>query len=153
MTINKSFVVKNGLQVATNLIFTNSTIDSVGIGSTIPAAKLEVKGDFKSDRGLFVGIVTATDFNSTSDASLKRDIHNIKNALELLKELNGVQFIWKEFETPSAGVIAQDVEKVLPELVNIRADTGTKTVNYSGLIGLLVEAVKELAERVEQLEK
>ena len=73
--------------------------------------------------------------------------------MELLKELNGVQFIWKEFETPSAGVIAQDVEKVLPELVNIRADTGTKTVNYSGLIGLLVEAVKELADRVEQLEK
>jgi len=96
--------------------------------------------------------LASTNFNSTSDVTLKTDIRNIENALELLQQLNGVKFTWKELGTPSAGVIAQDVEQVLPELVAERTDNHTKTVNYNGIIGLLVEAVKELANRVEALE-
>ena len=68
----------------------------------------------------------------------------------------GVNFDWKETQRPSLGVIAQEVEKVLPELVT---DNGTKTVNYNGLIGLLIETVKEqqrqidtLSERLSKLE-
>jgi len=96
--------------------------------------------------------LASTNFNSTSDVTLKTDIRNIENALELLQQLNGVKFTWKELGTPSAGVIAQDVEQVLPELVAERTDNHTKTVNYNGIVGLLVEAVKELAQRVEELE-
>jgi len=50
------------------------------------------------------------------------------------------------------GVIAQEVEEVLPELISVRSDNGTKSVNYNGLVGVLVEAVKELSTRVEHLE-
>jgi hypothetical protein len=63
-----------------------------------------------------------------------------------------VKFVWKDLGTPSVGVIAQDVEKVLPELVSERDDIGTKSVNYNGLVGVLIEAVKELSARVSELE-
>ena len=61
-----------------------------------------------------------------------------------------MNFEWKENNKPSAGVIAQEVEKVLPQLVN---GEGTKTVNYNGLIGLLIEAVKAQQEEINMLKE
>jgi hypothetical protein len=94
------------------------------------------------------GIVTAVDFNSTSDQSLKTNINTIDNALDIVNDLRGVSFDWKETGKSSYGVIAQELEKVLPSLVS---DTEIKTVNYNGIIGVLIEAVKELSEEVERL--
>ena len=97
-----------------------------------------------------VGIITATDFNSTSDINLKKDISVIDNALELINSIEGVRFKWKYDDKPSMGVIAQQVEKVIPELVS----TGdSKTVNYNGFVGVLIEAIKELTLKVEDLER
>lgn len=103
------------------------------------------------------GIVTATDFNSTSDINLKENIKPISSALDKLIAINGVEFDWKENKSPSIGVIAQEVEKVFPNLVKEVEDH--KTINYNGLIGVLVEAVKEqqneilnLKKRIEKLE-
>jgi len=98
------------------------------------------------------GTLAATNVNSTSDANLKENVENIVDSIDILKDINGVKFVWKELGTPSVGVIAQDVEKVLPELVSQRSDNGTKSVNYNGLVGVLIEAVKELSARVESLE-
>jgi len=86
------------------------------------------------------GIVTAIDFNTTSDQNLKTNIQTIENPLDKIVQIRGVNFEWKENNKPSAGVIAQEVEKVLPQLVN---GEYTKTVNYNGLIGLLIEVVKK----------
>ena len=97
------------------------------------------------------GTLSTTNFNSTSDISLKKDIEVITDATSILKQINGVRFTWKENDNKSLGVIAQEIEKVLPELVG-QSDSGTKNVNYNGLIGLLIESVKELSARVEQLE-
>ena len=99
------------------------------------------------------GILSATDFNTTSDINLKKDIEIITNANEILNQINGVNFTWIKSNKPSIGIIAQEIEKVLPQLVNERTDTGTKSVNYNGLIGVLIEAVKELSQRVEELER
>lgn len=97
-----------------------------------------------------VGIVTAADFNSLSDISKKINILPVDNALKITSELGGVRFNWKESGNPSIGVIAQEVEKVLPELVS----TGEyKTVNYNGIIGVLIEAIKELKSEIEELKK
>ena len=71
----------------------------------------------------------------------------------ILNQINGVYFTWIKSDKPSVGIIAQEIEKVLPQLVHERSDTGTKTVNYNGLIGVLIEAVKELSQRVEELER
>jgi hypothetical protein len=94
--------------------------------------------------------VQAQDFNSTSDENLKTNIETFENGLETIKSLRGVTFDWKTTQKPSIGVIAQELEKILPELV---AEGDPKTVNYNGLIGVLIEAVKELSAEVEDLKK
>jgi hypothetical protein len=94
--------------------------------------------------------VQAQDFNSTSDETLKTNITTVENGLETIKSLRGVTFDWKINQKPSIGVIAQELEKVLPQLVK---DGDPKTVNYNGLIGVLIEAVKELSSEVEELKK
>ena len=96
----------------------------------------------------FNGEMTAINFNSTSDQNLKTNIQTVENALEIVNNLRGVSFEWKENGNKSYGVIAQELEKVLPELV--RGDD-PKTVSYSGIIGVLIEAIKELRDEVQQL--
>ena len=94
--------------------------------------------------------VTAADINSTSDVNLKTNIHTVENALDTISSLRGVSFDWKETGKGSYGVIAQEIEKVLPELVK----TGeNKSVNYNGIIGVLIEAVKELSSEIEELKQ
>ena len=94
------------------------------------------------------GAMTAVDFNSTSDISLKENIHTVGNALEITEQLRGVSFDWKETGKGSYGVIAQELEEVLPELVK---QGEVKSVNYNGIIGVLIEAIKELKKEVEDL--
>ena len=96
-----------------------------------------------------VGVITATDFNSTSDIKLKENIHSIDNPLNKVMQINGVGFRWKDTKENSFGVIAQDIEEVLPELV--KNNDHTKTVNYNGLIGVLIEAVKEQQRQILEL--
>ena len=98
------------------------------------------------------GVATATDFNSTSDINLKDNVKVIDDPLAKVMQINGVSFNWKSTTDTSAGVIAQDVEKVLPEIVQSGSD-GFKTLNYNGLIGLLIEAVKEQNETIEILKQ
>ena len=69
--------------------------------------------------------------------------------MDTTNQLRGVKFDWKSGGVTSYGVIAQEIEQVLPDLVT---DGDTKTVNYNGIIGVLIEAVKELSAKVEELE-
>ena len=94
--------------------------------------------------------VSATNFNSTSDVTLKQDVSAIDNALEMISQLEGVSWKWKETLKPSLGVTAQNVEEVAPELVS---NGDHKSVNYNGLIGILIEAVKELKSEVDELKR
>jgi hypothetical protein len=94
------------------------------------------------------GTLTAVDLNSTSDINLKTNIKTVENALETVDSLRGVSFDWKETGKSSYGVIAQELEEVLPELVK---QSEIKSVNYNGIIGILIEAVKELKKEIEEL--
>jgi len=123
---------------------TISSTNNVGIGSTIPTSDFVVTGDV-----IISGVVTATDYNSTSDIALKQNIHKIENSISKIIEINGVSFNWKETNKPSMGVIAQNIEKVFPELVN---GEDPKTVNYNGIIGVLIEAIKEQQIQINTLE-
>lgn len=89
-----------------------------------------------------------------SDIRLKDSIVEIKSAGEKVKAIRGVEFDWNKQSTyrgHDVGVIAQEVELVLPEAVQTRS-TGIKAVNYEKLIPLLIQAIKELQHRVEVLE-
>ena len=128
-----------------SFVSVNDANKNVGIGTTNPTSKLHVIGDV-----LVFGVTTSTDFNSASDINLKENIQPIINPIDKVLQINGVSFDWKETGRSSMGVIAQDVEKVLPELVN---GTDSKTVNYNGLIGLLIEVVKEQQKEINNLKE
>ena len=104
----------------------------IGIGTQNPSTILHVNG-----------AVTAKDFDSLSDENYKTDISSIEN-------LNGVKFTWKETGKPSYGVIAQQIEKYLPELVHTSSQ---KTVNYNGIIAILIESIKELKKEIYELKQ
>jgi hypothetical protein len=98
---------------------------------------------------------------STSDKRLKKYIKNIKNPLDKISKINGVTFEWKKaddkmkkevhsFEGNDVGVLAQEVEKVLPEVVATR-DNGYKAVRYEKIIPLLIEAIKDQQKQIDEL--
>ena len=95
------------------------------------------------------GVITATDFNATSDKALKQNVLPAPG-LDLLNLVNPVQFDWMASGDRSYGVIAQELEKLLPELVH--EDEGIKTVSYIPLIAILIKSVQELSSRVKELE-
>lgn len=96
------------------------------------------------------GELAATEINSLSDIALKENINTIENSLTLIEKLDGITFNWKNTGKLSAGVIANQVESILPQLIS--SMNGYKTVNYNGLIGLLIEAIKSLNEKLSKLE-
>ena len=93
------------------------------------------------------GTLSATIFTSLSDINQKTNIEKITSAVDLTTQINGVRFDWKDTGEKSAGVIAQEVEEILPEIVHTNED-GIKTVNYNGIIALLVESIKEQQEQI-----
>jgi len=119
-------------------IFDNGT--SVGIGTTNPSTsyKLDVNGG-----------VRATAFYYTSDLALKTNIKPLENSLAKILQLQGVSFNWKDSGEPSIGLIAQEVEKIFPELVS--GNEGSKTVDYGKLVPVLIEAIKEQQNEIEKL--
>lgn len=96
------------------------------------------------------GTVTSTVFTATSDENLKTNINPIQDPIQKINSINGVTFNWKENNQPSIGVIAQEVEKIFPELIS---GGQNKTVNYNGLIALLIECVKNNSKEIESLKK
>ena len=111
---------------------------NVGIGTTTPTEKLHVIGNI-----LASGTVT-----QNSDITLKTNVQTIENALEKVLSLRGVEFDYKENGKHSLGFIAQEVEKVVPDLV---FGDDLKSVAYQNFVALLVEAIKELKEEVKTL--
>lgn len=128
-------------------------------------------GGYTNWAGYFNGYVYATSYYNSSDKNLKNNIQTIPTALKKIMDLNGVTFEWKtESELENIvkqtgkkdpfkmnlpvglqyGVVAQDVEKVLPELVNTDAD-GLKSVDYVKIIPVLIEAIKEQQKQIELL--
>jgi hypothetical protein len=107
------------------------------------------------------GNMTAADFVIPSDATLKNVIENISNALDIVKGLDGVKYTWNELgqellghsaDKIELGVLAQQVEKQLPELIAMSVNGDYKMVAYARLVAVLIEAVKELSIKVDKLE-
>ena len=93
-------------------------------------------------------------YGQTSDLAMKENVSTLENPLAKVLQIRGTEYDWKEgnksYTGHDVGVIAQDVEKVLPEAVSTKPD-GTKGVHYNKLIPLLIEAVKDLSSQVDDL--
>ena len=124
----------------------NGYIDVKNAGSPDTVEfKFESDGDFKAD-----GDIIAFSSSTNSDIKLKDNIQKVEGALELVSQLDGVTFNWKKDGKASAGVIAQNVEEVLPSAVkdveSLNEDDTHKVVDYNQLSALFIEAIKELKE-------
>ena len=126
----------------------NANMDVVVNGST--EFRFEADGDFHAD-----GDIVAFSSTVSSDKKLKENIEVIPNALEKVQALNGVSFTWKRDGTPSAGVIAQEVQAILPEAVKevtpVKGGDSHLSVNYHALTSILIESIKELKAEIEEL--
>jgi prepilin-type N-terminal cleavage/methylation domain-containing protein len=103
------------------------------------------------------GVGSATTFQAgsfiySSDANLKKDITVINGALGKILQIKGVSYKWKDKDKADVGILAQDVEKVFPELIFKKSD-GTLGVEYAHLIGPMIEALRELNDKNQALEK
>ena len=120
----------------------------VGIGTSGPGFKLDVAGS-----------AHATSFPTSSDIRLKKNIEPLTDVLEKIEKIRGVSFDWNEtYEKMGRssghreiGVIAQDVEKVFPELVSKWGDENYRGVDYGRMTAVLIEAVKEQQKQIEEL--
>lgn len=88
-----------------------------------------------------------------SDKRLKKNIIQINNSLKTISLLQGVSFNWINNNKFDYGVIAQQVEKIIPQAVTTQKETGYKQVNYIMLIPFLLQAIKELTQKVQQLQE
>jgi hypothetical protein len=120
--------------------FTVEEGGEVGIGDSTPSYKLDVAGTIRA----------TGDVIAYSDERVKENIKTIDNSLEKVNKLRGVEFNKIGEDKKSIGVIAQEIEKVLPEVVKTD-DEGMKSVAYGNVVGVLIEAIKELNKEVEEL--
>jgi len=132
---------------------TDSIINDAGGGNLVIQLAGGGKMEFTAAGADFTGALTATgnitangfigdDFNSTSDQRFKSNIKVIDNAVDKVSKLNGVYFDWIANGEKSMGVIAQQIEETVPEVV-FTDNKGFKSVSYGKLVGLLIEAIKE----------
>lgn len=122
--------------------YINPNGGNVGIGDTTPSYKLDVNGTIRA----------TGDVIADSDVRLKSDIQTLTNAVDTVKALRGTAYI--KDNKASIGVIAQEVEEVIPQLVSTADDEmGTKSVSYGNMVAVLIEAIKEQQEQIDELKK
>jgi hypothetical protein len=148
-------ISSEGTTVFSNNLMERMRIDStgqVGIGTSAPMYTLHVNGS----------VAGTSAYVNLSDERYKKDVLPIENALDKVLSLNGVTFNWnKEFnpgtkldDANHIGLIAQDVEKVIPQAVSTGKDGNkTKSVAYTDLVPVLIEAIKEQQKQIEELKK
>ncbi|SFB96956.1 Chaperone of endosialidase [Flexibacter flexilis DSM 6793] len=141
----------NNLTASNNTIINYNNGGFLGIGTNAPTVKLQVYN------GSTTGKYTTTGWTHSSDARLKTNVMPVTQALALVSQLNGVYYNWKQ--TPNAnrqiGFLAQDVRKIVPEVVEGKEgdiEKGeTLSMAYQNLVPVLVNAIKEQQAQIEAL--
>jgi hypothetical protein len=140
-------VTSNSLNINSNLKWNNSNNileinDGSIITSNIKGKLLEISGNIYSGGEIY----------SSSDIRLKTNICSIINPIEKIEKLNGVYYNLISNEKRCIGLIAQEVEKIIPEVVFTNTDD-TKAIAYTNMMGLVVESIKELTQRIGKIEE
>lgn len=135
-----SFAIANG-----TVQFVKNTAAAGDFSSLFMALEIDGSGNVVA-----AGTVTATDVTITSDARLKSDVYTLYGALDMVQAMRGVRYTIDGKRR--VGVIAQETQAVLPEVVIENSD-GMLSVAYGNIVGVLIEAVKELKAEVDSLKQ
>jgi hypothetical protein len=158
-----NLILKSGIGTGTgtqgNIQLLNG---NVGIGTAAPSSKLEVCGNTRIIGTLNVSstVTSASGITCPSDFRYKKNITAIENPLQKLMLIKGVNYYWKTNEFPEmnfndklqSGFIAQDLEKIFPEMV-FTDEKGYKSIDYSRLTPVLVETIKEQQKEINAINK
>jgi hypothetical protein len=139
-------------------IFTSSAI-TLPVASTAERPIIPRPGDFRYNTDIatvewyngFEWVTASGNVTAFSDERLKTNVRTIEGALDKIEAMRGVYF--DKDGKQSVGVIAQEIEKILPEVVQVHEATSYKSVAYGNITAVLIEAIKELAARLEEVEK
>jgi hypothetical protein len=152
-----SWDVSGPVRIRNGPTYMSSLGVNIAYGSTLTAA-VDILGSLRTrslavdTTGVFGGRVTAKDFLSLSDRRYKENIELISNPESILSSVRGVRFQWIGSQEYDVGFIAQEVAPLLPEAVSGTLESGLH-ISYDKLVPVLVEAVKHLTKRVEELER
>jgi len=134
--------LENDLLVGTNQFLVDTTTSNVGIGTLTPMYELEVVGN----------VYASQNITELSDARYKENVEPIGHALEKVCSISGYTYNKIGDSRRNAGVLAQEVMEVLPEVVHGSEDTNY-SVSYGNMVSLLIEAIKELKLEIDELKK
>jgi hypothetical protein len=130
-----------------NILYSLTT-GAIKLDSSLSVNTITVD-NLNGDSATFTGIVNALDFNSTSDIKFKENVASLENSINTLNQIRPVSFNWIG-GNKSYGVIAQELEQILPELVN-EDKYGIKRVSYTPIIALLIDAIKAHEVEIQKL--
>lgn len=148
-----SLYVQGGTTSGSGLLYHGSAAKILPVrnGASIDAT-IDLGQDSRRFKDLYLsGTATATQFTATSDLAKKENLEVVDNALNKVQTLTGYTYNMKEDGSRKAGLIAQEVEKILPEAV--KGEEGNKALDYSATIALLVNAIKEQQEQIDYLRR
>ncbi|MDB4439174.1 tail fiber domain-containing protein [bacterium] len=148
---NANYITNNN-QLTNGAGYTTNVGDITGVtaGTNLNGGGTSGGVTVNLDNTITVTTVNAGTFNTTSDERAKKDIAPITGALGKVQQLGGYSFTLKATDEKSSGVIAQEVQKVMPELVQ-EGGEGHLTVQYGNMVGLLIEAIKEQQAQIDAL--
>ena len=133
-------------------VTTGASIASADVTGALGFTPANKAGDSFTGSISVSGSITATgDITAYSDERLKMDVETITDALDRVRSLRGVTFTRRDTGSRGIGLVAQELAPIVPEAV-MAHDDGLLSVAYGNLVGVLIEAVKELADKVERLE-
>jgi hypothetical protein len=139
--VNGNVNISKNLTVDTNTLFVDASNNRVGIGTITPAYALDVTGN-----------VNATSYNTPSDYRIKENVQKLDESFTI-DNLKPVTYLNNKTEKQDIGLIAHELQEVYPFLVTGEKDgENLQSVNYIGLIAILIKEIQELKERVKTLE-
>jgi hypothetical protein len=151
ITYSANVIITSGATLSDDTT-TNATRYPVYADSTTGSYLTAYTSSSKYTYNPSTGTLSSTVMTATSDKNVKDNVQIINDALNTVKQIDGVSFNWKDNGLKSFGVIAQDIEKVLPDVVQTNPE-GIKSVNYQALTAFLIESIKQLSSEIEELKK
>jgi len=150
LPINNNELLVSNTDGSRRFIEVSGSTNEIVVSANTTSLEIGLPDDVTISGNLVATNIDASNFNSTSDINFKENIVQIKDAVEKINQISGYTFTFKDTGLKSTGVIAQEVQEVLPEVVQQGGDR--LTVSYGNMAGLFIEAIKDINKRLSDIE-